>query len=522
MSITQPTDGNFIYEFINPDTTKSVWGPRLDQIKGAGFKLVLNYAIMAGSTANMVNYINYAYSIGLKIIVSVKDIWLQNNLLTAFPIMYVEAGSPGLTNYNAMVTYVINQVKSLQGTWGYYVADEPSDSQHAQVLTFFGYIRAADSTHPALLISTGDTGSSTFWAGNSVFFDCCTVGGDDHYIIGLTNRTDDPQSVATGTQTFCTSKSINSATVTQANNSTGTWPTVMDQVYLIEQIKAHMQAQVIGWYSYYSMWGTPTVFLGFGPVVADPGAATYWNNLTLALDYNSRYVEEVLIDSPVRGYRLSDSAACALYDDLISANQLTPTAPGRVAGLLPGDIDGAMTFNGSSSVFSVPTTGLPTGNHAYTIECWVKMASLPGGGNYPFAVGLGSDVQDEQLGLYFNGDVQRLSLTMKNHDVAGLAAPTINTSYHLVGVYASGVATFYINGVSQGTMSRTLNMVYGTATIGLDPSGGLFWANVVDEVWIYTTALSASRVLAHYNAGISVNSSAEKQAIGNGKIARIQ
>jgi Concanavalin A-like lectin/glucanases superfamily len=520
MAIAQPTDGHFIYEFISPNVGASTYQPRLDKIKAAGFKLVMNYAIMAGSTANMIAYINYAASIGLKVIVSVKDVWQQSNLSTAYPTIYTEAGSPGITNYNALVTYVVNQVKSLAGTWGYYIADEAADTDHTAVHNFYGYITAADNTKPILLISTGDLGTgTTFWGQDSVFYDCCTVGGDDHYIIGLTNRADDPQSVASGTQSYCTLKSIKSCTVLQANNDTGTWPTLQDQIYLVEQTTAHMQAQIIGWYSYYSMWGTPTSWLGFGPVSADGSAATYWNNLTLALAYNSRYVEEVLVDSPVRGYRLSDSPCSALYDDLVSSNQLTPTAPSRTTSLLTGDADGAMSFNGSSSKFSIPTTGLSTGNHAYTIECWVKLASIPGGGNYPFALGLGSDVQDEQLGLYFNGDVQRLALTMKNHDVNALAAPTAGAIYHLVGVYSGGVASFYVNGVLQGTMSRTLNMVYGAAYIGLDPSGGLFWPGIVDDVWIYTTALSASRILAHYNAGQAIGPSA--RPLGNGRFARI-
>ncbi len=508
MGIVQPYDGYAIYEFISPGELPYIWKQRLDLMKSAGFSVVLNYALLASNTNTMLAYIIYAGSIGLKVAISLKDIWQQANLSVAFPALYSEAGSPGITNYNAFATYIVNQVKSLSGTWGYYIADEPADTSHASVLAFYGYITAADNTRPILLISTGDTSTgTTFWFQNCVFFDCCTVGGDSHYINGLTNRADDPATVAQGTQAYCTLKGIASATVLQANNSPGAWPTNIDQITAVQQTTAHMQAKLIIYYAFYVVWGTPTAWLGFGPVAVSDQPTLYWSNLLHAISYRSQYAQTILTDTPLNYYRLDDQAACTFFDDLAGTNQTaSPTALTRTTSLLTGDSDGAMSFNGATSKCVLPIAGLPVGNHAYSLECKISMASIPGGGNYPFALGLGSDVVDEQLGLYFDGDQQRLACTMKNHSVFALAAPTIGVVYHLVGTYSTtGLVSFYVNGALQGTMNRTLNMIFGTATIGVDPSGTLFWINngVIDEVALYGYVLSPGQVKTHYQASLN-------------------
>lgn len=193
MSIVLPTDGHAIYDDISPGQGQSVYGPRLQQIAAGGFRVVINYALLYDSTANMIAYINYAASVGLRVGIAMDLVCSPpgGSLATAFPTIYTEAGSPGTTNFNAFGTYVVNQVKSLPGTWGYYIADEPSDSNHATIKSFHDAIVAADNTRPILIICDSDTttsGISNFWAKHTVTWaDCCTVGGDDFYPIGLTN-----------------------------------------------------------------------------------------------------------------------------------------------------------------------------------------------------------------------------------------------------------------------------------------------------------------------------------------------
>src|SRR5258708_30041640 len=101
--------------------------------------------------------------------------------------MYVEAGSPVATTYNAFATYVVNQVKNLPGTWGYYLADEPYNTSHTVIKSMHDAIVAADNIKPILIICTSDTssGQGTFWNSSTNMYDACSVGGDDTYPIGL-------------------------------------------------------------------------------------------------------------------------------------------------------------------------------------------------------------------------------------------------------------------------------------------------------------------------------------------------
>src|SRR5260370_14472729 len=187
MSIVQPADGHGTYEDINPDQGQSVWGPRIDQMAAGGFKVLINYGICYGHTSNMIAYINYAASKGMKVAVSPHTVWTATNLATLFPTMYVEAGSPGETAYNAFATYVVNQVKNLPGTWGYYLADEPYNTSHTVIKSMHDAIVAADNIKPILIICTSDTssGQGTFWNSSTNMYDACSVGGDDTYPIGL-------------------------------------------------------------------------------------------------------------------------------------------------------------------------------------------------------------------------------------------------------------------------------------------------------------------------------------------------
>lgn len=193
MSIVQPTDGHAIYDDISPGQGQSVYGPRLQQIAAGGFKIVINYALLYDSTAAMIAYINDAALLGLRVGIAMDFVCSPpgGSLATAFPTIYVEAGSPGATAFNAFGTYVVNAVKSLPGTWGYYIADEPQDSNHSTIKSFFQAVQAADNTRPCLIICDSDTttpGISNFWATHTVTWaDCCTVGGDDFYPIGLAN-----------------------------------------------------------------------------------------------------------------------------------------------------------------------------------------------------------------------------------------------------------------------------------------------------------------------------------------------
>src|SRR6266487_700010 len=150
-----PIDGYGIYESIRP--TDATVGTRLSVIASLGVKLVLNYGILFGHLSTLTSYINTAASNGLKVIVALNDpvIWDGNtNITTKYPELMSDWGGSG-TDYAGFSTWLVNQLKSLPGVWGWYVGDETPVINHSTMLTHANVVKAADSTHPRLLIASG-------------------------------------------------------------------------------------------------------------------------------------------------------------------------------------------------------------------------------------------------------------------------------------------------------------------------------------------------------------------------------
>jgi hypothetical protein len=226
----------------------------------------------------------------------------------------------------------------------------------------------------------------------------------------------------------------------------------------------------------------------------------------LLLPTSNYYSSVVLADSPIRYYRLGEASGTWAVD---SGSQLQPGAINGGVTLghvgLIGDSDLAMTFDGSTGYISLPLTSLPTGNNAWSLEAWVNLSTIPGDTNFRAILSFGDQSADTGGALYLRSGALGCNVYSGAHTVTGLS-PVTNKNYHLVGTYASGTLTFYINGVSQGSVgSLTLNIGSVFAYIGCEESPRQdFIAAVIDEVAIYSTALSAARVLAHYQAARGV------------------
>lgn len=216
------------------------------------------------------------------------------------------------------------------------------------------------------------------------------------------------------------------------------------------------------------------------------------------------YPSIVLADSPIRYYRLGEASGTTAYDQ--SRNLSNGTLHGGItlnqAGALNADTDTSMLFNGSTGYISLLTSGLPTGAAAWSIECWLSLPSLPGAGNFPVAVALGNTGVNQGGGFLFNGDTQKLLLTIFGGvgDVGALSIPA-NAVFHCVGTYDGTTVKFYVNNAFMGSLTHSLNFSAG-AVIGADPDPALFWPGLIDEVALYSAALSATQIKNHYLAGI--------------------
>jgi len=209
----------------------------------------------------------------------------------------------------------------------------------------------------------------------------------------------------------------------------------------------------------------------------------------------SDYPATVLADSPIGYWRLND-----LADSSGHALTLTTTgSPTFVSSLLGSDpgSNKARHLDGSS-YFTHPHDAVFSLTNRASIEAWVTpdvggsfvLASKgflqlrTSGGKFQFIIRLGG-----------GGD----------NWVDATAAYTVGQTYHVVGTYDGNDIKLYINGVLNATNHwvDTLGNDTDPFRVGMGPSGATPWVGAIDEVAIYSTTLSASRVLMHYAAGLA-------------------
>lgn len=205
----------------------------------------------------------------------------------------------------------------------------------------------------------------------------------------------------------------------------------------------------------------------------------------------------ILADDPLRYYRMDDGTATCL--DWSASQQPGAYAGGYTQdapGLLVGDPDAACTFDGSSGYVSLPTTGLPTGTHAWTMEALISYTTIPASGGT--VCWFGTDTSDACaiLSLASNGAISG------GTNGSGVGAPTALTpgaAHHVALTYDGSTMMVYADGAQVGTLAVALNIVAGTAEIGRMGASDYF-GGTIDEVAIYSEALSAAQIASHYRA----------------------
>lgn len=165
----------------------------------------------------------------------------------------------------------------------------------------------------------------------------------------------------------------------------------------------------------------------------------------------------------------------------------------------------AMSFDGSSGYITLPTTGLPTGAASWTLEAWVTIPLLLT--TTAAILAMGNRAASQLAGLYIipGSGAAYPSLGLFGPDLTSTTSLTPGSTYHLLGSYDGTNARLYVNGVlTVGPSAVSRNLVQSFASIGADgTSVGNYFQGTIDECAIFSTALSAQKVLNHYNAGLA-------------------
>jgi hypothetical protein len=225
------------------------------------------------------------------------------------------------------------------------------------------------------------------------------------------------------------------------------------------------------------------------------------------------YAAEIATDAPRAWFRLDDPAGSESMLDSMGrfdgfwTNRLgTPVTLG-VTGALTGDANTATRFLASDQAWgeSFPPA-VSMGD--YSMECWVRTDDETTETRSP----LSSLRNQYGMALFKAGTSWSSGDGYGDLDTTALRSSAVSGSMpgqwmHFVVLYSAGTAhTTYINGVRESggpwvdhSRNRNVPIRVGAA---LRPGAEWFWTGEVDEVAFYNKALSADRILAHYQAAL--------------------
>ena len=215
------------------------------------------------------------------------------------------------------------------------------------------------------------------------------------------------------------------------------------------------------------------------------------------------YAAAVAADSPVSYWRLGETSGSSAADqqNKNAGTYLNSPTLGAPSLLGTDTTNKAVTFDGTNDQVRIANSTSLQLSSPVTLEAWIKPTALPAAGSFASLV-----TKAETYSIQFNGP--KLEFTIMQFGVrkrlqAASGAIVAGQTYHVVGTYDGTTQRLYINGVQvasaalTGGATSSSNAVF----IGSWDGGQEFFKGTIDEVGIYGSTLSATRVAAHYNAG---------------------
>ena len=252
--------------------------------------------------------------------------------------------------------------------------------------------------------------------------------------------------------------------------------------------------------------------------ISDPFGNTTWspksNVVTISSGTQSQYAQDVAADGAAHYWRLGEPSGATAFDwtgfeDATLSGGLSQGAPGAING----DTDAATTFDGNTGNAVDPNAIV--GPNTFTEEAWIRTTSTSGGK----IIGFGdqqtgnSSSYDRHLYLDASGKVYFGVYNNGLYTTQSKAAVNDGQWHHIVGTLGSTGMTLYVDGRKVGTNgSTTAAQAYtGYWRIGGDNlngwgADGAYFNGDIDDVAVYTSALSTDQVTKHYtDSGRTLN-----------------
>jgi len=211
------------------------------------------------------------------------------------------------------------------------------------------------------------------------------------------------------------------------------------------------------------------------------------------------YDDMVLADGPAGYWRLGEATGLTAATQIGASNgtYLGGTALGET-GAITGDSDTAVRLDGVNDVVRVPNATALSSSSALTLEAWVRPTALPSG----TATLVRKDLQYLVRITGQGGVIFRIWKSGSERELAtagGLLAA--GAWSHVVTTYDGATMRIYVNGRARASLSLAAPVDVSTRDLYMGASIDYDWLPArVDEVAVYRSALSATRVQAHYDA----------------------
>lgn len=212
----------------------------------------------------------------------------------------------------------------------------------------------------------------------------------------------------------------------------------------------------------------------------------------------SVWEQEVLADSPAHWWRLGESAE--VIADAVHASSeygVASGGPRTASGLIVNDDNGALSFDGVDDRIQLPANAAVSSSDM-TVEAWIETETLP---TVTAAIIYGQTPRNT-LRIQLNTDGTASARRGASITATGTSVLTDGEPHHIVGVGTSTGVSLYVDGVLEDTDTGVPSSTSDGAYIG-SPSDDAesSFEGTIDEVVTYASALSAARILAHYQAG---------------------